>query len=144
MKFNWGTGIAAFYILFMVTLLFFVFKSGTYDHSLVMPNYYEEDLKYQEQYTKLANTMAMSTPVKISQEVGKISIRFPEGMEQIEGEVWLFRPSDAKQDLRIPIRLNTEEVMEIPTEKLRTGRWKMKIDWRSGERQYYKEEAIVL
>jgi hypothetical protein len=45
MKFNWGTGIAIFYIIFVVSLVFQVFKSRQYDHSLVVDNYYEEDIK---------------------------------------------------------------------------------------------------
>ena len=68
MKLNWGTGIAAFYLLFMVVLLSFVIKSRSYDHSLVTTNYYEQDLKYQQQYDKLANTLALDHPLVIDQK----------------------------------------------------------------------------
>ena len=144
MKFNWGTGIAVFYLLFMVVLLTAVFKSRSYDHSLVVPNYYEEDLKYQEQYDKLANTLALDTPLEINQEESKVRISFPSGMDAITGEVWLFRPSNAKADIRLPIQLGSDNVMEISTKTMIQGRWKMKIDWQAGSQQFYKEQTIVL
>ena len=144
MKFNWGTGIAVFYILFMVILVSVVIKTKSYDHSLVMNNYYEEDLKYQQQYDKLANTQAMDTPVLINQQPDKVTIQFPKEMEGVNGEVWMFRPSNAKQDFRLPIQVSGENVMEIPTGSMSQGRWKIKVDWQSSTQKFYKEETIVL
>ena len=144
MKFNWGTGIAVFYILFMVVLVSVVIKTKSYDHSLVMNNYYEEDLKYQQQYDKLANTQAMDTPVLINQQPDKVTIQFPKEMEDVNGEVWMFRPSNAKQDFRLPIQVSGENVMEIPTGSMSQGRWKIKVDWQSSSKKFYKEETIVL
>ena len=51
---NWGTGIAIFYGTFMVIMITFVIKSRSVDHSLVMDNYYEEDINYQSHMDKLA------------------------------------------------------------------------------------------
>jgi hypothetical protein len=48
MKLNWGTGIAIFYGLFMVIMITFVVMSRNVDHSLVMEDYYEADINYQE------------------------------------------------------------------------------------------------
>jgi len=45
MKFNWGTGIFTFLILFIATLAFVLYKSRQYHNSLVMNNYYELDLE---------------------------------------------------------------------------------------------------
>ena len=53
MKINWGTGIFIFYSLFVGALVFQLVKSFQYDNSLVVENYYEKDLNYQEQYNKI-------------------------------------------------------------------------------------------
>lgn len=144
MKLNWGTGIAAFYLLFMVVLISVVIKSRSYDHSLVTPDYYEEDLKYQKQYDKIANTMALETPLQINQEASKVRIQFPKEMSQIDGEIWLFRPSNADQDFRLPIKVSGDNIMDIPTQAMTQGNWKIKIDWQAGGQKFYKEQTIVL
>ena len=56
----------------------------------------------------------------------------------------LYRPSDARHDRLIPLRVDAENRMTVPTKDLLRGLWRVQVDWRSGETGYYDEQAIVV
>ena len=146
MKLNWGLGIAIFYLVFMTVLLYFVFKSTTFDNSLVMDNYYEQDLNYQQHYEKMANQMALTETLVVSQnqQAGYLRFQFPNNMQQVEGEILLFRPATRHHDMTQAIDLDNKNSMLIRTGNLPKGKWIIKTDWEANGVPYYKETEIVL
>lgn len=144
MKFNWGTGIALFYGLFAAVLIFAVISSTTHNNSLVVDNYYEEDLKYQEHYDKLANALHADVDVKLDNKNSLVKLQFPESDADISGEVHFFRPSDETKDFKITVGTNEGGSQVVPTAGLANGLWKVKINWSAAGKQYYSEETIVL
>ncbi len=147
MKFNWGIGIALFYSFFVLALVYQVWKSTQYDHSLVSDHYYADDLKYQEHYNKLKNKQQLSTDLKIIEleDRGGIALRFPPEVSKIRGEVHFFCPSDSKLDFRLPVQAKgPQQEQFVPTKGLKNGLWKIKVDWQADGTAYYSEEAIVI
>lgn len=146
MKFNWGTGIALFYSVFVLALVFQVFKSTQYDHSLVSDKYYAKDLAYQEHYEKLANSQQLEKDLEVIQNDSKTFVRlaFPEQLSRINGEIHFFCPSDSRQDFKVPVRPNADNQQIVSTQKLKTGLWRVKIDWKADGKSYFKEEVIVI
>ena len=65
MKINWGSGIAIFYSLFVITMVYAVVRSTQFDNSLVSDHYYADDLKYQERFDKLSNAQNLKEDLKI-------------------------------------------------------------------------------
>lgn len=146
MKLNWGYGIAIFYASFMVVLLYFVIKTTTHDNSLVMENYYEQDLKYQSHYDRVVNTKRLKQPVTFKQNdaAQTIEIQFPEGIKNIRGTVQLFRPSTKHRDMTLAVTTDESKMMVISTKQLQPGRWKIKMNWEGDEKEFYSEEYIEL
>ncbi len=146
MKWNWGLGIALFYGSFMAILLFFVIRSTHYVHSLVMDNYYEQDLNYQAHYQKVANANAAAETLAIEYraEENLLRLAFASQTHSPTGTVVFFRPSDAEQDFTQTLALNADQKMDIPTQNLARGRWKVKVDWAQEGREYYREMEIFL
>ena len=146
MKFNWGHGIALFYLLFASVLVYFVVKSTSYDHSLVVDNYYEEDMKYQQHYEKLENSHKLKQDVSISHDpvAENISIRFPKEKGAIAGTIHFYRPSDKSLDFTIDIELDQNFEQTLPVSNLSPGLWTLKVDWQANGTLFYKEETIVL
>jgi len=144
MKINWGQGIFIFYTLFAISMITMVIRSTGYDHSLVEDNYYAEDLKYQSTYEKIQNSLSLPEPVKIDYEdqEGLISIKFPINIEPT-GRVHLYRPDNKKLDLMLPISVDTDGKMLIPTDKIVTGIWKVKMDWTANGKAYLNEERFI-
>ena len=146
MKFNWGHGIALFYIIFASILVLFAIKSTYHDHSLVVENYYEEDLNYQQHYEKLANSKTLKIDVMIIHEPKSenIKIQFPNGKGKIAGTIHFYRPSDKGKDFTVKIKLNQNFEQFVPASELSPGLWKLKVDWQAEGKPFYKEESLVL
>ena len=146
MKFNWGHGIALFYIIFATVLVIFVVKSTFHDHSLVVENYYEEDLNYQQHYDKLLNSKKLSKDVLISHDpkASNIKIQFPKEHGAVDGVIHFYRPSDKSKDVKMEISLDQNFEQTLPVSELSPGLWKLKVDWNAGGVSFFKEETVVL
>lgn len=144
MKLNWGSGIAIFYTCFVLAFVFLVFKSTQYDNSLVSNDYYADDLKYQEHFDKLLNSSLLVQDLKIWNKTQKqeVELLFPAIGGEVKGEIHFFRPSDSKLDFKIAIKTDAENVQSIPTNGLKQGLWKVKVDWQAAGKAFYTEEAI--
>lgn len=147
MKLHFGHGIAAFYLLFMIVLLTFVVKSTSHDNSLVLDNYYEQDLNYQQHYDKVNNARLVAKYITVtnSEDNGSVVIQFPKNnMVGISGKILLFNPASKALDIEKEITLNHAGMMTIPTANMRPGKWKVKLDWQQKGRAFYTEKEIYL
>jgi hypothetical protein len=144
MKFSWGTGIFLFYTLFALGLVFQVYKSTQYDHSLVVDDYYEHDIHYQEQYVRKVNAQALSEPVAIRllPDERQVVIDFPAEVIQPQGTVLLYRPSDKRFDQQIPLVMDRNGQMKIGIEELLVGRWAVRITWAENGKEYFVEDEV--
>lgn len=138
-NFNWGHGITVFYIFFVGAVLTALIASFGIDHSLVVDDYYAQDLAYQKQYDKISNNLdSDSLTISYDKINEKITFDFSEE-SKVKGQVYFYRPSDQSQDFKVEVKSNQEEVL---TDQLVKGKWRLKVDWTSGSKSYYKEEII--
>ena len=143
-KINWGTGIFIFYTVFAASLFYQVYKSTQYDHSLVVENYYEEDINYQSRYDQIQNSRSLEAGLEIEFKSNEkiIILDFPKDKPNISGEILLYRANNKKLDQHIPIQLNTENKMFIPTDKILMGRWKMEVEWETDGKSYFDKRVL--
>lgn len=142
-KFHWGHGIAIFYIIFVATLVTVLIASFGVDHSLVVDDYYAQDINYQQQFDKTKNLIAAAdNKVVINNLSGenKINIDFQTD-GAVQGKVNFYRPSDKTQDFAVD--LNAKSNM-ISTQDLLKGRWVLKIEWNESQNGYYTERPIYI
>jgi len=146
-KFNWGTGLTIFIVLFLVVtigqvlLIHFVV-----DYDLVEEEYYEAEIKYQEQINKIKRTKALPEQLHIKLIDKIIEFEFPSlfTAESITGTVTYYKPSDDLLDKKQKIELNEENKMYMDTNELSTGFWKVKVDWTVNNISYYNEKAMMV
>lgn len=146
MKISWGTGIAIFFTIFALAQIYQAYRTTQYDHSLVSDQYYADDLRYQEHYDRLVNAQGLDQDLSIRKQQGaeSIELHFPEGFTEVNGEIHLFRPSDQASDLRLPIQLGEADRQYLPTQALKKGYWKIKVNWTGDGKAFYKEQDIRL
>ena len=144
MKLNWGNGIFIFYVLFVGALVFQLVKSFQYDHSLVVDNYYEKDIQYQEQFDKLKNTKELSESLRIKyhKEENQVRIAFPKDIATAEGEILFYRADDKSKDFKLPIKDSGDIV--VPTSFLVRGEWTVSVDWTTDDKSYFEEKNIQI
>lgn len=138
---NWGTGIFALYTGFALIIVFMVYKSMHQRCDLLYDNYYERELKYEEQMHKEAR--AGNTQLQVKNENKMLQLNFS-STRNIKGEIHLIRPSDAREDIHVPVDVNSEGRQMLPLSGLKKGLWKLTADWKAGSETYYYEENILI
>jgi hypothetical protein len=123
-----------------------VIYSKTLDNSLVVDNYYEEDLAYQSHLDRVTNSQSLSLDLIIRENANDKSLyfQFPGNFQKVEGNVWFYRADDKTKDFKINITTNDNRSMVVPVSNLKPGRWTVKVNWVGDGKPFYKEEVIVL
>jgi hypothetical protein len=143
-KFNWGVGIAIFYVAFVLATLGTVIFSTFQRTDLVEDNYYEKELKYQEKIESQFRTKELEFPLELIQGASTIAVKFPEYFknQNIKGVYHFYKPSNSSYDKKITIALNDDSFQTIDTRNFQKGFWRLKIDWMAGDSAYYMEKTI--
>lgn len=145
MKINWGTGIVLAFIAFISFIMYFVINmtvNKKYEHDLVTENYYGQELQFQDDINKLERSRTLKENIVWERTTEGIKIVFPSAIsaEDIEGTVFLYRPSNKQLDFKTAIVL-TDHFMLIPDKQLVGGRWNLSVDWQVKDKAYlYKTE----
>ena len=144
---NWGWKIFIVIVSFLALILFMVFKAVNEDFYLVADNYYEKEIKYQDEIDKIRNARSLSKQISISYILQEESIHFkyPESQVQsISGKVQFFRPSDSRMDKVYDIKPANDGIQRISVKSLEKGLWQIKVNWSYGSEDYQEEKNIMI
>ncbi|QRM89872.1 cytochrome C oxidase Cbb3 [Lacinutrix sp. WUR7] len=147
MKINWGTGIVIAFVAFISFIMYFIITmmtDSTYDHDLVVEDYYKQELQFQNEINKETNAKSLVENISWKKTAEGLVIIFPENLqkENITGKVFLYRPSNKQFDFEMPISLSNHNLL-IPDKRLLDGRWNIKVDWQyNGKNYLYKKEVL--
>lgn len=138
---DWGKGIIVTLVAFGVLIISMVTICVRQDDiHLVTQNYYEEEIKYQDQIEKMINANQLDHEVLVYDNQLKIvDLHLPVGSK---GVLHLFRPSDARLDQKITFDITDPSVNSVDVKSLKPGYWKVKLTWTENGVDYYKEEKI--
>ncbi len=138
---NWGSGIVLTlvgFIAVMATMVVICVRQD--DIHLVTQDYYEQEIKYQEQIDRMINANAIaSDALEYDGQLKSLLLKLPEGSK---GTLHLFRPSDARLDQKISFDMINSAVNSVDIKSLKAGYWRVKLTWSEGEKEYYLEKKI--
>lgn len=145
MKFTWGKGIFLVMTGFAVMMATFMYRAYHAQEELVADNYYEQEIRYQQQIDKLDNASKLGGKLQMDVIGGELVISFPQGVqgERITGELYLQRPSDARADERIPFTVENGE-LHIPVSDRMKGLYKVQLEWSVGDEKYLTNDRIYV
>lgn len=144
-RFNWGTGIIAFYVGFVVMIMALVVMSMRQKVDLATDAYYAEELVFQDKIDKINNAKALAQPVNWLVGKDGIQINFPQDLStgKFSGKVKLYCPADNGKDRVFDINISGNE-MFIPAKSIPSGRYTLQIDWEHLQKKYWSEGVIVM
>ncbi|ALJ05052.1 cytochrome C oxidase Cbb3 [Pseudalgibacter alginicilyticus] len=147
MKINWGTGIVLAFIGFISFIMFFVITMNVDDrftNELVVEDYYGAELTLQDEIDKQNNAKNLEENIRYEISTEGLVIFFPSNLdlENITGNVFLYRPSNKHLDFETAISLSDSYLL-IPDKRLVDGRWNIKIDWQYKGNSYLFKESII-
>jgi hypothetical protein len=146
MKLNWGLGILIVLALFIAFIVNLVYKSSMVNVDLVSDNYYEREVKYQEQIDREKNSLMLKNDINIIKNHDFIEIVYPVEFDaqEISGSVQFFKPDDANLDFLLDVRASELNSQIINTRAFKQGWWDVNISWSYRGKDYFKREKILL
>lgn len=146
MKWNWGTKIFIAIILFMSMMIVLVILTMRQSYDLVEKDYYPKGLEYQQKIDKETNAKNIGEAIQVENNKSELVFTFPSifDPESIEGEIFLYRPSDGTKDIIFPIELNSMRNMSIPTSNLISGKYLIKFDYKDANKEYFQESTVYI
>lgn len=126
MKLNWGHKLTFFAGLFMLFVVFMVYRISTQKVDLVDKDYYERGVKYQNEINKYAAANAVQHNIDF--DLTRQQLTFKASNPLIKGTVYFYRAADASMDFEKPFALNAEGSFNYSTEALQKGIWKITFE----------------
>lgn len=140
---NWGKSIVLAFVLFALFIGTLVVICLRQDIPLVATDYYEQELRYQEQLERLNNTNALTEKPVLTIINGGLEIRYNRLTDIVNGELELFRPSDERFDRRFSVKAEGT-VQRFELAELPGGMYKARLRWAQDGREYFLESTIYL
>jgi hypothetical protein len=143
MKFNWGYKILLVYGLFVVGIMFLVYKSTQQKFDLVQKDYYADELKFQNVINASQNAKDLGGELKTLRKGGHLIVALPQGFHNatVKGTAHLYYAADEKRDITKEFETNTGEFeMELLT--MMNGSYSLKLNVVKNGEQYYYEQKI--
>ncbi len=144
----WPYAIIGWMLLFGTGMAAWVVVAVRNDPELVRPDYYEQEIAYQKQIDRLSRTAAVRGDVSVAYDLAKaqVALRIPSQhlADKLTGTIHFYRPSNAKSDFTLPLAVDAAGAQTIPTTKLQSGLWKVRVSWTSSGQEYFHDQSLVL
>lgn len=143
---NWGWRIVVLYGGFVALILTLVIGSVQQEYHLVTENYYAEEIAYGDKMEKMANASALTAPLEIllDREKDLLRIKYPDNPSSLDGEIRLYRPSNAREDQAFEVLPDSNHEQAIDLDALARGMWRVQVEWSDGQKSYFKEQVLIL
>lgn len=141
---NWGKWIVVSFVLFAIFIGVLVTVCVRQDISLVANDYYKQELDYQKQIDRDKNTQNLAVKPEISVEQNMLKISFKDFNKIQQGEVKLFRPSNAASDMLFQLRPGDDIVQSFDLQSKEKGMYKAQMKWLMEGKEYYIEQTVYL
>ena len=143
----WPYAVVICMVLFMAYIASFVYKAMNRDVNLVSQNYYEQEINYQDPIEKVRRTQALGdVMLKYNSEEKTILLQMPATYKELllTGTITLFRPSNDKLDMQIPLQLGRDQSQLVDVSDLENGLWKVRVYFSAADETYFSEKTIQL
>ena len=146
MKWNWGTGIFIFIVLFIAACVVFIYYAVHQKWTMVEEDYSPKELRHEEKLVKMRNANALSEPLRVTLDSAGLVIRFPADFrgKTLSGNIDIYRPSDETLDVAMPVKADTALCQRVPILQLSHGRYVAKVDWIADGRGFYREVDVFI
>ncbi len=145
-KLNWGHWIAIGLGVFLVLNVIVVIFTFSQDVELVTDNYYEKELKYEDELSRMNRALSLPDSLKLSLTGYELNVQYPASLlkNKIKGSVHLYRPDHSKSDYNVDIKLDESGQQVINMAGKTPGKWKVLISLNDGEHDYLFKDVIFL
>lgn len=143
----WPIAIIAFFIVFGMFLTGFIVWALSQKQDLVAENYYEREVRYQEQLDRVNRTRALAreTMVNFDATSKSILVALPTAQAtEARGRIHFYRPSNARLDHAVPLAVNPQGRQSVDARSLTAGLWKVRVEWSADGQDFYYDQQVIV
>jgi hypothetical protein len=141
---NFGKWIVVAFVLFAIFIGTLVTVCVRQDISLVSKNYYNDELKYQDQIGRINNTNRLSEKPRITKVGNNIQVQFGNQFEIQHGELTIFCPSDPEMDKEFILSATSGSRQSFDIRSMKGGMYKARLFWKVDGKEYFLEKIIYI
>lgn len=144
-KFNWGTKIALLYIGFVCMILTLVIMASNVKFDLVTKDYYNQEMKFQDQIDAAANQNALSAPLQIQEAGDRVTISFPPEVAEKLKKINVNFMAMVHEGWDHKMEVSTlDNAIAVDRSLLRPTRYQVKVSWVCEGKNYYQQNDLYL
>jgi len=148
-RFNpWPWSILGFFIFLISTIIAFVSFALGQNMQLVTKDYYERELRYQQEIDQSENAAVFGDKVGIKFDAPSqtVALKVPEALVAagLEGTVEFYRPSNKELDFTAPLMPQPNGQQIIDVSELEDGFWRLRMHWRAEGKAFLYRDSIVI
>ncbi len=144
----WPYAIVGWFAIFISALVAWMVFAVRQNLDLVRPDYYEQEIRFQEQLDRLNRTAAVSSEMAVQYEpaTSAVTLRLPAAhlAQHPMGRIQFYRAADAALDCEVPLAMAADGVQRLSVRALRVGPWKMRVTWSVGSTEYFLEKTFII
>lgn len=141
---NWGKGIAAIYIVFVVLIGGMVYITTQQKFDLVADDYYDQELKFQKKIDATTNANQLQNKVDFALTETDLIVLFPSqlNLKSINGNLLCYKSSDSKKDVKIDLNLDDTGKQLIERKIFASGLYTLQLSFNIDGKDYFMEKEI--
>lgn len=145
-KSSWRLFVVFPIVLFALAMILMVVISMTKNVDLVADNYYEQELKYQQQIDLKKNSVELSNLLKADANGNSVIIYAddPKALSGKSGEVIFYRPSDAAKDFKVSFMPDENGKQIISHPALTKGLWKIRLNLSGSGQSFAVDKSVFI
>jgi hypothetical protein len=143
----WPVALVLFFIVFASYIVGFVIFACRQKMDLVREDYYDQEIRFQKQIDRVQRTAPVLADADIHYDRAGdlVTVRLPSvKRDNVGGTVSFYRPSDASLDSSVELGLDPAGQQSVSVRSLRSGLWKVRVQWKMSGREYFFEKPIVI
>ena len=136
----WPYAIALYFVLFISAMTVWIVFAVRNDHQLVRKDYYEQELKYQNELDSFERAAGANIQIAYQPETRLLTFTFP---QEATGTIHFYRPSNVRSDRQMPLALRNG-VQTIDVKAFDAGLWQVRLHWSANGAEFRHDRKIVL
>ncbi len=143
MRFHWGHGLVVAFVLFAMMIGYMVVVAVRSDVPMVSKDYYRQEENFNAHAEAVKHAKEAGSLLRMEETATGLTFICPkEWVKTSQGEIYFYRPSDARLDFKVAFTPDEEGRQIIHTELLTKGYWRAKLQLTSNGKSYFKDYAF--
>ncbi len=144
----WPYAIIGWFAMFVSALIAWMAFAVRQNLDLVRPDYYEQEIRFQEQLDRVNRTAAVHSELAFQYEptTGEVILRLPAAhiAQHPTGRIQFYRAADAALDCEVPLTIAAHGTQRLNVRALQVGPWKMRVTWSVASKEYFLEKTFII